>query len=227
MTANVGVHVATVRQYDPGTGVATVVVPALYGDVAVEARPFVSTPDEIIALPAPAPNSTVIAFYDGGDTTSPLRWYRTGGGTVTSGGGGITTEDAVDAVAAALRPGTGVSVAYNDAANTITITNTGGVGGLDTEGVIDAVAAALTAGAGITISYDDPGGTITITSTSTGVDEVWVGPGTPPGAQEIWYDTDAVPTPAVPQIVVKSTAPTAADFGVASIPVDSIWVQKP
>ena len=45
------------------------------------------------------------------------------------GGGGITTEDAVDAVAAALTEGSGIDIAYNDAANTITVAATGGGGG--------------------------------------------------------------------------------------------------
>ena len=40
----------------------------------------------------------------------------------------ITTEDAVDAVAAAIVAGTNVTVTYNDAANTITIASTGGGG---------------------------------------------------------------------------------------------------
>ena len=43
----------------------------------------------------------------------------------TGGGGGISTEDAVDAVAAALVEGTGIDVTYNDAANTITVATTG------------------------------------------------------------------------------------------------------
>lgn len=30
-----------------------------------------------------------------------------------------------------------------------------------------------------------------------------------------------------PRIVVKATEPTAADYGLASIPVDAIWIQKP
>ena len=39
----------------------------------------------------------------------------------TPGGGGITTEDAVDAVAGALVAGNNIDIAYNDAANTITV----------------------------------------------------------------------------------------------------------
>ena len=84
-------HIATVRQYNPATGVATVVLPALYGDVAIEARPFMSSPTEVDLLPVLKPGDTVIAFYDGGDTTTILRWYLTGGG-VGSGGGAAADE---------------------------------------------------------------------------------------------------------------------------------------
>jgi hypothetical protein len=190
-TTSVSLHIATVRQFNPATGVATLVVPGLYGDAAVEAWPFLTAPSEAVNLPVLKPGDTVIAFYDGGNPLTVLRWYHTGGGTGGGGGGGITTEDAVDAVAAALRPGTGVSIVYDDALGTITITNTAGAGGLDTEGVIDAVAAALTAGSGINISYNDTAGTITIISTTA--DEVWIGPTAPtdPGI-ELWYDSAGV-----------------------------------
>ena len=45
-------------------------------------------------------------------------WTAPAGG----GGGGITTEDAVDAVAGALTEGVGIDIAYDDGANTITVT---------------------------------------------------------------------------------------------------------
>jgi hypothetical protein len=79
-----GIHIATVRQFDPVSGIATVVIPALYGDVAVEARPLLSTPAEVVNLPLLAPGDTVIAFYDGGDSTTILRWFLTGGHGVGS-----------------------------------------------------------------------------------------------------------------------------------------------
>lgn len=51
------------------------------------------------------------------------------GDTITiassGGGGGITTEEAVDAVAAALTEGAGIDVTYNDAGNAITLAVTG------------------------------------------------------------------------------------------------------
>ena len=82
-------------------------------------------------------------------------------------GTAFTTEDAVDAVAAALVAGTNVTITYNDSANTITIeaVGGGGGGGLSTEDAVDAVAAALVEGAGIDILYSDLGNTITISVT--------------------------------------------------------------
>lgn len=206
-TTTVGLHIATVRHFDPGSGIATVVVPALYGDVPIEARPFLSSPDEAANLPMLDPGDTVIAFYDGGDPMTLLRWYLTGGhdsGSTGGGtGGGVSAEDAVDAVATALRAGLGIAISYNDPANTLTIANT--AAGLDTEGVIDAVAASLTAGTGITITYNDPAGTIAL---DVDVNEVWVGPSDPiagrlTAATELWYDTDATALAATP--VVNST----------------------
>lgn len=85
-TTVVGTHIATVRQFDPTTGIATVVVPALYGDIPVEARPLLTSPAEVANLPVLAPGTTVIAFYDGGNPMTILRWYPTGGGVGGSGG---------------------------------------------------------------------------------------------------------------------------------------------
>jgi hypothetical protein len=88
MTTTASIHIATVRHFDPPTGVATVVVPALYGDRPVEARPFLSTPDELGNLPVLKPGNTVITFYDGGDPMTILRWYLSGGGVSAPAGVG-------------------------------------------------------------------------------------------------------------------------------------------
>jgi hypothetical protein len=40
-------------------------------------------------LPVLAPGATVLAFYDGGNPMTILRWYLTGGGGVSGGGGGV------------------------------------------------------------------------------------------------------------------------------------------
>ena len=89
MTTAASIHIATVRQFDPPTGVATVVVPALYGDVPIEARPFLSMPTDLANLPVLKPGSTVIAFYDGGDPMTILRWYLSGGGGAPPGVGEV------------------------------------------------------------------------------------------------------------------------------------------
>lgn len=87
-------------------------------------------------------------------------------------------EAAQDAVAAAMVAGSNVTIVYDDALNTITISSTGGGGGggggppfLSTditdfnEAAQDAVAAALVAGPNVTISYNDVANTITISAT--------------------------------------------------------------
>jgi hypothetical protein len=220
VTTAAGLHVATVRQFDPNTGVATVVVPALYGDTAVEARPFLSTPAEAENLPVLDPGDTVIAFYDGGDPMTLLRWYLTGGhesGSTGGGGGGITIEEAVDAVAAALREGAGIDIVYSDVGNTITITSTAAAPGLDTEGVIDAVAASLTEGEGVDVVYNDVEGTITLNTT---VNEVIVSTSDPSGTvptAELWFNPTATIPGGVPHITVASSPP-------GSPAINDLWV---
>lgn len=82
----------------------------------------------------------------------------------TAPGSVYTDENARDAIGAALVAGTGVSIAVNDAGDTITITNT--LPYTD-EQVRDIIGAALVAGAGITITVNDAADTITITNNNT------------------------------------------------------------
>ena len=83
--------------------------------------------------------------------------------TASGGGGGITTEDAVDAVAGALVAGANMTVTYNDPAGTITLAASGGTGGgITVEDAVDAIGAALVAGNNIDITYNDAAGTITV-----------------------------------------------------------------
>lgn len=90
---------------------------------------------------------------------------------------------------------------------------------------------------------------------SGGTDEVWIGADEPTNPDtELWYDTDAtasspsgIPSGGTVEqvltktssvdgaaswqnpawLVVKSTTPVAADYGLTTIPVGAIWVQSP
>ncbi len=77
-----------------------------------------------------------------------------------------TNEMAQDAVATALAAGThtNITINYNDAGNSISIS---AAAGYTNEEAVDAVALALTAGSGISISYNDSANTITISVDST------------------------------------------------------------
>jgi hypothetical protein len=126
--------------------------------------------------------------------------YMTGGEEVLlggAGGSGITSEQAVDAVAAALTTGThsGVTVAYDDTGNKINLTVTASGSGVQVnsdwnasagvaqilnkptiptqytdEMAQDAVAAALAAGThtNITVTYDDANNKINLAATAGG-----------------------------------------------------------
>ncbi len=74
-------------------------------------------------------------------------------------------EQAQDAVAAMLTAGTGISMAYNDAANTLTISASGTT--YTDEMARDAIGAAMVGGTGITVTPNDGADTITIGSTIT------------------------------------------------------------
>lgn len=75
----------------------------------------------------------------------------------------VANETIDDRVAALLVAGTGITLTYNDGANTLTID--GGSSYTD-EQAMDAVAAMLTAGTGIGLSYNDASNTFTITNTA-------------------------------------------------------------
>lgn len=66
-----------------------------------------------------------------------------------------------DTMGTALVAGANITIAVNDAADTITISGTGGGGGVDAEAVRDIIGAALVAGSGISISVNDASDTIT------------------------------------------------------------------
>ena len=72
---------------------------------------------------SPTPHGIPVGGDDGdvltktSSTDYAVAWETPTGG----GGGGITTEDAVDAVAGALTPGNNIDITYNDSAGTITV----------------------------------------------------------------------------------------------------------
>jgi hypothetical protein len=75
------------------------------------------------------------------------------------------TEAAQDAVAAMLAAGTGVTLAYNDASNSLTIT--GAAGSTDNEAVRDAIGIAMIGAGLISVVVNDASDTITISTTAT------------------------------------------------------------
>jgi hypothetical protein len=78
------------------------------------------------------------------------------------------TESVQDTVAGMLVAGSGVTLTYNDAANTLTVASTATGGSTDAEIVRDTIASALVAGSGVTIVPNDGADTITITATGGG-----------------------------------------------------------
>jgi len=76
------------------------------------------------------------------------------------------TEAAQDAIAALLQGTSGVTLSYNDAANTLTITGPG-ASGLDAEAVRDAIGVALVGTGAISVLVNDAADTITISTTAT------------------------------------------------------------
>jgi hypothetical protein len=76
------------------------------------------------------------------------------------------TEAAQDAIAALLAGASGVSLSYNDAGNTLTITGPG-TAGLDAEAVRDAIGVALVGTGLITVTVNDALDTITLSTTAT------------------------------------------------------------
>lgn len=77
------------------------------------------------------------------------------------------TEAAQDAVAAMLAAGTGVTLSYNDAGNTLTVTSTATGGVTDPEVVRDTIGTALIGVGAVSVAVNDAADTITITTTAT------------------------------------------------------------
>lgn len=87
-------------------------------------------------------------------------------GTQLSGTISDFAEASQDVIAAALVAGSGMTITYDDAGNTITLAAAGG-GTLDTESVQDIVGALISGSGVITATYNDAANTLVISSTAT------------------------------------------------------------
>ena len=101
------------------------------------------------------------------DTNASLRDRTTHTGTQTSTTISDFTEAVQDVVGAFMASGTGATVTYNDAANSLTISAAGTGGGIDPEAARDTIGAALIGLGNITVTVNDAADTITITTTAT------------------------------------------------------------
>lgn len=97
-------------------------------------------------------------------TNAELRDRATHTGTQTSASISDLTEAVQDIVGAFFGAGTGATVTYNDAANTITVSATGST---DPEVIRDTLGVALVGVGNITVTVNDASDTITISSTAT------------------------------------------------------------
>lgn len=103
------------------------------------------------------------------DTDANLKNRANHAGTQASSTISDFTEAVQDTVAALLAGASGVSLSYNDAGNSLTISG-GGAGGLDAEAVRDAMGVAMIGAGLISIVVNDAADTITITTTATAND---------------------------------------------------------
>jgi hypothetical protein len=106
------------------------------------------------------------AFLSGLETS--LAGKSATGHTHTSASITDFTEAVQDAVNGLLSGASGITLSYNDTANTLTITGSGtGTGGLDAEAVRDAIGVALIGTGLISVTVNDAADTITISTTAT------------------------------------------------------------
>ena len=100
-------------------------------------------------------------------TDAALRDRSTHTGSQTSTTISDFTEAVQDVVGAFMASGTGATVTYNDASNTLTISAAGSGGGIDPEAARDTIGAALIGLGNINIAVNDGADTITFTTTAT------------------------------------------------------------
>lgn len=104
-------------------------------------------------------------------TDASLRDRATHTGSQTSSTIADFAEAVQDVVGAFMASGTGATVTYDDAANSLTISAAGGGGGgIDPEAARDTIGAALIGLGNITVTVNDAADTITITTTATAND---------------------------------------------------------
>jgi hypothetical protein len=153
---------------------------ALWADTATQTFPVNGV--EVAGLPAGGQTGQVLkknsnndfdaawAADSGGIPDAPsngTKYVRKDGGWVAETTAATYTDEQVrDVIGATLVQGTGVTIAVDDNANTITISASGGGSTYTDENARDAIAAALVQGTGITITVNDGGDTITIARTS-------------------------------------------------------------
>jgi hypothetical protein len=108
----------------------------------------------------------VAAGATANDTDANLKNRANHTGTQTSASISDFAEAVQDVVGAFFISGSGTTVTYDDAANTVTITAAGG-GATDPEAVRDAIGAALIGVGNISVTVNDVADTITISTTAT------------------------------------------------------------
>lgn len=122
-------------------------------------------PDSVIPS-AIARDSEVTSAVSAASTTDRARANHTG--TQTAATISDFTEAVQDAVAALLGAGSNITLNYDDAGNTLTVSASGGGGGgLDAEAVRDTIGVALVGTGNITVTVNDALDTITVTTTAT------------------------------------------------------------
>ena len=144
----------------------------LYANQLLGTMPLDNTSDGANRLAMLAAERSKLAGVSTGatanSTDAALRDRATHTGTQTSSTIADFTEAVQDVVGAFMASGTGATVTYNDAANSLTISAAGtGGGGIDPEAARDTIGAALIGLGNITVTVNDALDTITITTTAT------------------------------------------------------------
>lgn len=143
----------------------------LYANQLLGTMPLDNTSDGANRLAMLAAERSKLAGVSTGatanSTDAALRDRATHTGSQTSSTIADFVEAVQDVVGAFMASGTGATVTYNDAANSLTISAAGTGGGIDPEAARDTIGAALIGLGNITVTVNDAADTITITTTAT------------------------------------------------------------